>query len=260
MRLILRGTANFIVTLILFAIGMYALLWGFFFLLESVQGHSYGGHSAIQLYVAGLLYLCVVVMALAFCAFLTARGWHLVRRSWPPVAKVMINPLLIKSIVRRSWITPAVVTLGVVPPYLAIWGWPNWQYLGFTGMYYLIAFVLLWIPSVIVHELLHAVGWWIISRVPSNQVRFRVLARYGGAYAYTHHDMTVWSGQVAMLLPAILLGIIPAVAGLILQQPLLLAYGLVMVYAAAGDLFLAWHTLKFPATASFNECIEGMTC
>lgn len=39
---ILRGIANFIVALILFAIPIYALLWGFFFLLKSLHGHCYG--------------------------------------------------------------------------------------------------------------------------------------------------------------------------------------------------------------------------
>jgi hypothetical protein len=92
------------------------------------------------------------------------------------------------------------------------------------------------------------------GRVPCNQVRFGVALRQGALYAYTHRDMQVWGYQVGVALPALVLGVVPLYGGLILRQPVMMGYGLLMLLVSAGDLYFLWRTLLFPRNASFDAC------
>ncbi len=186
MWLVLRGTVNFLGIFPLIAVGYYSLLWTLFFWLEGLQGRPYGNMRPFQVLTAGVLCLYGTAMVVVFAAFLGARGRHLVRRRWLAIPKVTINPAAIKALTKISWIPPTVGTIVTVPFYLVIWGVPVQ-----VNPATITLLVLALIPSVIAHEFLHAVGYWIAGRVPSNQIRFGVLIRYATPYAYTRHDMPV---------------------------------------------------------------------
>jgi hypothetical protein len=99
----------------------------------------------------------------------------------------------------------------------------------------LVAFVMVFIGSVILHEALHAVGYVWLGKARRDEIKFGFSWRGLAPYAHCKKAMPVRAYRWSVLLPGLLLGVLPGVLGLLTGAGWLIVYGGLMLVAAGGD-------------------------
>lgn len=99
------------------------------------------------------------------------------------------------------------------------------------------------VVSVVLHELLHLVGYVWLGGAPREAVH----VEWRGAVIVARCDVPISarSYRAAVALPGLLLGVVPTLAGLVTGVALLTVYGAVMVGASAGDMAVLWALRKY---------------
>ena len=131
------------------------------------------------------------------------------------------------------------VAAGLAWAYSARWGGPSLT----TGVYTLLdplVFLVTVIPGVLAHELIHALTWSISARRPLSTIRIGFHWRGLSPYAHPRDPMTVDAYRIGALMPALMLGFLPAGMAIALGQPLLMAWSLLFILAAGGDFVVLW--------------------
>ena len=103
-------------------------------------------------------------------------------------------------------------------------------------------FILFIIIGVFAHEYMHKIGWIIFGKMPSSSIEFGFQLKTLSPYAHATEPMEITAYRWGAALPCILLGIIPAIIGIILGNPIVLLYGGIFIFAAGGDLLILWIT------------------
>lgn len=100
--------------------------------------------------------------------------------------------------------------------------------------------------SAAVHELLHAAGWTMAAKVPWRAVRFGFHWPTLSPYAHLTVPVAARPYRVGTALPGLVLGAAPAAAALVTGNGAWLVYGLTMLLAAGGDLFVLLMIARVP--------------
>lgn len=125
-------------------------------------------------------------------------------------------------------------------PFLFIWG----SQLSAPSIYGVgLLLVAFWL-GMIAHEVIHALGWMAWGKVAWKQLRFGLDLSKGVAYAHSKVPMDIRGYKIGLVLPWIVLGVIPAMIGVVVGSGYLLAYGIIFFGASCGDLLLLWHARK----------------
>lgn len=131
----------------------------------------------------------------------------------------------------------------IVPFYL-IWGKAGLEsersMFGFAGLWLLIAFLV----GIVVHELLHGITWACYAKGGWKSISFGVMWKMLTPYCHCNEPMGVKAYLAGALMPLLLLGIIPAVVSLIIGSIPLLAWGILFIAAASGDIWMSWLLTK----------------
>lgn len=98
----------------------------------------------------------------------------------------------------------------------------------------------------VLHELLHAIGWMLNSDARWNDIKFGVIWKLLTPYAHLKIPISVHAHRIAIALPGIILGIIPALSGIIFGSGLIAFIGAVMTGASGGDLMVIWMMRSIP--------------
>lgn len=101
----------------------------------------------------------------------------------------------------------------------------------------LIALVLL---GVVVHELLHGIGWVLFGRKPFSAVKFGFQWKTLTPYAHLTEPVEVNAYRIGAFLPGFVLGILVYVLSLLLGDGNLFWFSLVHTSAAGGDWLILW--------------------
>ena len=120
--------------------------------------------------------------------------------------------------------------------------------------------ILIFVLSIVVHELLHAVGYVWVGGVPRTAVKFGFSWRGLAPYAHCHEPMTARAYRTAVMLPGLILGLLPAVLGLIIGSFGLTIFGAIMVMAAGGDLAVLLAIRDVPPTAIVRDHPTKVGC
>jgi hypothetical protein len=108
---------------------------------------------------------------------------------------------------------------------------------------------LLFIPAVlvciVVHEALHGVGF-LAAGVPRSSLKFGVQARTLTPYATCAVPLAVRRYRFAAALPALVLGVLPMLAGWITGVAELAMFAFWMLAFAGGDLLILWLIRDLP--------------
>jgi hypothetical protein len=96
------------------------------------------------------------------------------------------------------------------------------------------------VPGVLAHELIHALAWSIFARRPLRAIRIGFHWRGVSPYAHPREPMLVGPYRAGAIMPAVVLGFVPAGLAIAQGQPLLMAWGLLFVLAAGGDFVVLW--------------------
>lgn len=138
--------------------------------------------------------------------------------------------------------------------YILLWGWPtglSWVWGEFVGA------VIILIVSVIIHELLHGIGYRL-GGASWREIKFGV--KQLTPYAHCEIPLRLAAYRVAVLLPGLILGVLPAVIGLVWGIWLLTLYGAVMSAAALGDALILWLLRDAPPAAQVLDHPSKVGC
>jgi hypothetical protein len=111
----------------------------------------------------------------------------------------------------------------------------------------LLIFGAVFLAGVTLHELIHGVAWKWASRKPWSTISFGFNVASLTPYAHCSEPMNARAYRVGALAPALLLGFLPATAGLLSGNPWTFLYGILFIVAAAGDFLILWLLRGVPA-------------
>lgn len=135
---------------------------------------------------------------------------------------------------------PPVVVIGAL--YLLIWGRPHLS-LRPGGILTAIG---LFIVGVVLHEAIHGLVWALWGTRSFSTITFGMNIRALAPYAHATVPMSASAYRLGAISPALVLGGIPAVAGLATGSLLATLFGMIFLAAAAGDFLVLWLIRRLP--------------
>ena len=135
------------------------------------------------------------------------------------------------DIVKANWFAIGLFLAAAVVfliPYFLIWhDAPLNRLLGYR-VNNLVLFIAI-LVGIVVHELIHGITW---------------ACHTGWPYCHCARPMGIRPYILGALMPCIVLGLLPAIAGVVIGSFPLTAFGIFFIAAAAGDLRMAWLLTK----------------
>lgn len=105
-------------------------------------------------------------------------------------------------------------------------------------------FVVALAAGVVLHEAIHALGWLWFGHVSRTHIEFGFQFRTLTPYAHATEPMAANGYRAGTVLPAVMLGVLPFAVGTVLQSPGIALFGILMTFAAGGDLLVLWLMRK----------------
>lgn len=105
-------------------------------------------------------------------------------------------------------------------------------------------FVIALIAGIVVHELIHGITWAHFAESGWKSISFGVMWKMLTPYCHCSEPLKVRPYIWGSLMPLIILGFFPLLLGFCLMSGLMVAFGVVFVSAAAGDILVAGKLLK----------------
>lgn len=124
--------------------------------------------------------------------------------------------------------------VGVIAMY-QLWGD---AFRGMAGL--LVAFLL----GVVVHELIHGLTWIWVTHSSFRHLRFGIMT--GAVYCHIDVPMTKRQYVIGALMPLVLMGIVPYVLSFIIGNLWLMAFGVLFIASAMGDVMIVWAIRNEP--------------
>ncbi|WP_111707407.1 DUF3267 domain-containing protein [Lutibacter citreus] len=104
-------------------------------------------------------------------------------------------------------------------------------------------FFLIFLIGIILHELIHGITWSIFAKKGFKSIKFGVLWKMLTPYCHCKEPLLVKHYILGAIMPAIFLGIIPALYSLIFGNIAVLIFGALFTVAAVGD-FLVINLIR----------------
>ena len=133
---------------------------------------------------------------------------------------------------------PLIVFLLV--PYALIHGWVT---LGADLPEFLVnipLFAISVLVGTVLHEFIHAVCWSWFDDIPWSKIEFGIKWKVLTPYVHCPEPVEVNNYRWGVAMPGIVLGILPYILALMLQNGWLLGFGLFFTIAAGGDVLILW--------------------
>lgn len=140
--------------------------------------------------------------------------------------------------------------------------WQTWPFASFldTSFGGVLTIVLVLALSLIGHELLHAVGYWLVGGAPWSRIKFGFSWQAFAPYAHCREPLQTTAYRISVVLPGVFLGVVPGLLGVALQQPLLVMWATLMLLAAGGDAAVLWAVRKVPGTVHVLDHPKKVGC
>lgn len=106
--------------------------------------------------------------------------------------------------------------------------------LGFSFL----VFILICIGGIVLHELIHGIVWALYAKRGFKSIKFGVMWKMLTPYCHCKEPLKVKHYIVGALMPAIFLGIIPAILSWFTGSFTMLIFGVFFTMAAAGDFMI----------------------
>lgn len=111
---------------------------------------------------------------------------------------------------------------------------------------------------IVVHELLHATCWAVGGE--GKYVHFGIAPRKMMVYAHYSAPLSARVYRIGALMPAIVMGILPGLAGIVSGKGALAGWGALMLGFAAGDLLVVWSIRGVESRATILDHPENPGC
>ncbi|HZG79368.1 MAG TPA: DUF3267 domain-containing protein [Brevibacillus sp.] len=109
----------------------------------------------------------------------------------------------------------------------------------------LLFFIVLIVVGIVIHEILHGLGFYLSGKVAWSDIRFGVVWTKMIFYACCLRPLPISNYRLAVLLPGLLLGIIPYCVALYAQSLFWYSWSIIMILGAFGDGYILWTLRKF---------------
>ncbi|MBN1157991.1 MAG: DUF3267 domain-containing protein [Bacteroidales bacterium] len=180
--------------------------------------------------------------------------------------------LPLEKVYRIAIILLPVVFLLYMIPYLVFWGEPFLgKLVSFTkGVFsrggflvlrpYLVRGTISIVAGIVLHELLHGLGWVFFARKRFRSLSFGFMMPELAPYAHCREPLPVYGYRIGILLPGILLGFLPAVYGIASGSFGWLCYGMLFTWAASGDFIMFWYIRDLSPKTMIRDHPEKLGC
>ncbi|MBL0175226.1 MAG: DUF3267 domain-containing protein [Ignavibacteria bacterium] len=159
-----------------------------------------------------------------------------------------------------SMVAANLIAIGLLPLFVAVLLLPFWLVwgsavlgAGFRSVARLEVMIPLFLGLVVVHEGLHAAGFLGFAHVRREDIRFGINWKALSPYAHCRAAVRAGAYKLAVALPGFVLGVVPAVIGLLTGDAWLALWGFFMVIAAAGDVAILWAIRGVPRDAIVRD-------
>jgi hypothetical protein len=94
--------------------------------------------------------------------------------------------------------------------------------------------------GILLHELIHGLVFLIFCKKGIHSIEFGVMWKYLAPYCHCKEPIRARPYIMGALMPALVLGFLPALAGIITGSFLLLLFGIIFSVASGGDFLIVW--------------------
>ncbi len=133
------------------------------------------------------------------------------------------------------------VTILLAAPFILLWGYEPLQITRFIRWEYLVLVV---IPGVVLHEILHGAGWSLFTANGFRSVKFGFKWKFLTPFCHCREPLKVSQYAFGAGLPLLVLGILPAAAAIITGSGGLMIFGLFFTWAAGGDIIALFQLAR----------------
>lgn len=102
---------------------------------------------------------------------------------------------------------------------------------------------------VIIHELLHAIGWKLAGDLSFQDFKFGIAWKTLSPYCHATQPMSAHAYRIGAILPGILLGILPIIVATLIGDGFLAILGALLTAGAVGDVYVLWLLRDVPSDA-----------
>ena len=129
---------------------------------------------------------------------------------------------------------------------------------GFTTLGPLL-FALVLFALIVVHELIHGLSWSIFAEHHWKDIEFGFMKQYLTPYCTCTVPLSKGQYIFGALMPLVVLGLLPMLAGILLGSLPMLLMGIIMADAAGGDILIVWKILRYRSGAKDVVYIDHPT-
>jgi hypothetical protein len=101
-------------------------------------------------------------------------------------------------------------------------------------------FALLVLLGIFLHELIHGAAWALLGKKSLKTIHYGMNWKVLSPYAHCREPLQVGVYRLGAILPGIILGFIPAIAGILSGMGWIFLYSLIFTVAAGGDMVVLW--------------------
>lgn len=145
--------------------------------------------------------------------------------------------LTVEQVLRVLWRLLPPLTLATLGLYLIVWGWPSAS----AGEWVTATLLMLgaYLVAVVVHEILHIIPMLFVG-IRVSELKVGVRWSEGVVFVHGGRPVSATAYRVILATPGILLGVIPAIYGIVAGNAFLTVFAWLMLVSAVGD----WAVLR----------------
>lgn len=128
--------------------------------------------------------------------------------------------------------------------------------LSFTNSYDVLIFIILLYLYLLLHELIHGIGF----RLESKNIKFGISLEKGVLYTLCQDEISKKCALISMLLPTIILSFIAYPLGIIINNSWLCYLAVFNLSGAVGDLAMTFLILKLPNDITYIDYDNSIGC
>ena len=120
--------------------------------------------------------------------------------------------------------------------------------------------IVVFVFGAILHEMLHGFTWAMFCRNGLKSIRYGVYWNMLTPYCHCKEVLPLQAYALGGMMPGLVMGLLPALAGLIIGNLLLFLFGLFFSMAASGDLLVLWMLRHQKKDALVQDHPEKIGC
>lgn len=131
--------------------------------------------------------------------------------------------------------------LGMIIPVILVYAGSFIFFWGYDALrsgivFFVDNFIAVIIAGVIMHELLHGIGWSLYLHNGFKSIKFGFNWKFLSPYCHCREPLRVWHYMVGAATPLIVLGVLPAFIAILAGNSSVLFFGIIFTWVAGGDI------------------------